>query len=201
MLIRILGRGPLAQSIGRLAERAGHIIVRWCDETPEPPDNDELLDLVILAGSRNGVEADLANVSSESLQNLIVVDAVTPTQNELDGSSSETVASIGADSVWIAAMLPGARIVRAFASVPVQALTDLLTDATETPTRLAVPLASDDRDAKALVGMFMRQIGVEPFDLGALGSAEVIEPGGPLWGKALSQIEMLEAVGWLAGDG
>src|ERR671930_2765198 len=97
MLIRILGRGPLAQVIVRLAEGAGHI-VRCCDETPEPPDNDELLDLVILAGSRNGVEADLANVSSESLQNLIVVDAITPTQSEPDGSSSETLVSIGAES-------------------------------------------------------------------------------------------------------
>ena len=200
MLIRVLGRGPLAQSIVRLAERAG-LIVRWCDETPEPPDNDELFDLVILAGSRNGVEADLANVSSRSLQNLIVVDAITPTQNELDGSSAESVATVGAESLWIAAMLPGARIVRAFASVPVQAFTDLLSDTSDTATRLAVPLASDDRDAKALVGRFMREIGVEPFDLGALGSAEAIDPGGPLWGKALSRIEMLEAVGQLAGDG
>jgi len=200
MLIRVLGRGPLGQSIVRLAERAGHI-VRWCDETPEPPYNDELLDLVILAGSRNGVEADLDNVSSESLQKLIVVDAITPTQNELDASSSETVASIGAESVWIAAMLPGARIVRAFASVPVQAFTELLNDTSAAASRLAVPLASDDRDAKTLVGAFMRQIGVEPFDLGPLGSAEAIDPGGPLWGKALSPIEMLEAVGLLAGDG
>ena len=200
MLIRILGRGPLAQSIVRLSERAGHIL-RWSGDVPEPPDNDELLDLVILAGSRDGVEGDLANVPSETLQNLIVVDAVMPTENELDRSRPETVASIELESVWITALLPGARIVRAFASVPVQAFTDLLDDASDTATRVAVPLASDDRDAKALVCAFMRQIGVEPYDLGALATAEVIDPGGPLWGKALSQIEMLEAVGWLSGDG
>jgi len=200
MRIRIFGRGPLAQPIARLAERAGHT-VRWSEQSPVPPYNDELLDLVIFAGSRDGVEADLANVSSESLQNLIVVDAVTPTQNELDGSSSETFASTELESGWISAMLPGARIVRAFASVPVRAFTDLLSDASGTAPRITVPLASDDRDAKALVGTFMRQIGVEPFDLGALAIAEVIDPGGPLWGKALSQVELLEAVGWLSGDG
>src|SRR5215471_4317453 len=104
MLIRIFGRGAQARPIGSLAERAGHA-VRWPDETPAPPYNDELLDLVILAGSRSGVEADLANVSSESLQNLIVVDAITPNQSELDGSSSEAVLSIGAESAWIATML------------------------------------------------------------------------------------------------
>lgn|SRR5436305_5145982 len=201
MRIRIFGRGPLAQPIARLAERAGHT-VRWSEQTPVPPYNDELLDLVILAGSRSGVEADLANVSTESLQNLIVVDAITPTQNELDGSSSHTVVSVGADSAWIATMIPEPRIVRAFASVPEQAFTDLLNCvSSDEATRLAVPLAGDDRDAKALVGTFMREIGIEPFDLGALSSAEVLDPGGPLWGKALSQVELLEAVGWLSGDG
>jgi predicted dinucleotide-binding enzyme len=64
-----------------------------------------------------------------------------------------------------------------------------------------VPLAGDDSEANSLVAQFMREIGVEPFDLGALGSADVLEPGGALWRKALSQVEMLEAVGWLSGDG
>jgi len=197
MLIRIFGRGPLAHPIGALAERAGHT-VRWSDETPVPPYNDELLDLVILAGSRSGVEADLANVPSETLEDLVVVDAITPTQNELDDGSLE----IQADSAWIETMLPGARIVRAFASVPVQAFIDLLDrGSSDDSTRFAVPLAGDDRDAKALVGTLMRQIGVEPFDLGALRSADVLDPGGALWGKALSQLELLETVGWLSGDG
>ena len=201
MRIRIFGGGPLAQPIAGLAERAGHT-VRWSDETPVPPYNDELLDLVILAGSRSGVEADLANISGESLQSLIVVDAITPTANEVDGCSPETPLSIGAESAWIATMIPEPRIVRAFASVPVDAFAALLAgSASDAATRLAVPLAGDDGDAKALVGAFMREIGVEPFDLGALRSAEVLDPGGPLWGKALTEVEMLEAVGWLSGDG
>jgi len=195
MRIRIFGRGSLAQPLARLAARAGHT-VRWLEQTPVPPYSDELLDLVILAGSKAGVESDLANVSAESLQRLIVVDAITPTQNELDGSS------IVADAAWIAAMLPEPRIVRAFASVPAQAFIDLLDDdSSGSSPQLAVPLAGDERDAKAVVETFMRGIGVEPFDLGALRSADVLDPGGALWGKALSQVEMLEAVGWLSGDG
>lgn len=201
MRIRIFGHGPLAEPIARLAERAGHT-VRRCDEAPVPPDNDELLDLVILAGSKRGVEADLENISNETLQNLIVVDAMTPTRNELESASPDVAESIGAESAWIATVLPEPRIVRAFASVPVQAFTDLLHGTSSgASARLAVPLAGDDRDAKALVATFMREIGVEPFDLGALSSAEVLDPGGPLWGKALSQLEMLETVGWLSGDG
>jgi predicted dinucleotide-binding enzyme len=66
---------------------------------------------------------------------------------------------------------------------------------------LAIPIAGDDADAKAAVEMFIRDIGGEPFDLGPSSVAEVLAPGGPLGGKALSQVEMLEAVGWLSGDG
>jgi predicted dinucleotide-binding enzyme len=47
----------------------------------------------------------------------------------------------------------------------------------------------------------MREMGVEPFDIGALAAAEVLDPGGALWGLALTPIEMLEAVGELSGDG
>ena len=201
MRIRIFGRGPLAEPIAGLAERAGHI-VRWAESTPVPPYTDEQLDLVILAGARSGVEADLANVSTEGLQSLIVVDAITPTSGEPDGSSRETVLSVEAESAWISTMLPEPRIVRAFASVPAQTFSDLLDRAApDGATRIAVPLAGDDRGAKALVETLMREIGVEPFDLGALRSADVIGPDGPLWGRALSQIEMLEAVGGLSGDG
>jgi predicted dinucleotide-binding enzyme len=93
-------------------------------------------------------------------------------------------------------------MVRAFASVPAEALARVLNGpASSQAARLAVPLAGDDRDAKATVGTFMREIGVEPFDLGALGSADVLAPGGALWGKALNPVEMLEAVGLLSGDG
>lgn len=202
MRIRLFGGGSLAQPIARLAERAGHT-VRWHESTPVPPYNDELLDLVVLAGSRSAIEADIANVSAESLESLIVVDAITPTQTERSVSSSATdTATSGGDEAWIATMLPGARIVRAFASVPAQAFADLLDrTSSDEATRLAVPIAGDDRDAKVLVETFMREIGVEPFDLGASASAEVIEPGGPLWGRALSQVELLEAVGRLSGDG
>lgn len=200
MLIRIVGRGALAEPIAGLAERAGHT-VRWAERAPAAPSIDESFDLAILVGSRSSVEADLADAAAERLHDLVVVDAIVPTRDTLDDSSPETVWSIEAESAWIATMFPEARIVRAFASVPAQAFTDLLNRNASDAPRLAVPFAGDDRDAKARVGKFMRELGVEPYDLGALDSADVLDPGGPLWGKALSQLELLEAVGRLSGDG
>jgi len=64
-----------------------------------------------------------------------------------------------------------------------------------------VPMAGDDASAKGIVAGFMRQIGVEPFDLGPLTVSYVMEPGGPLWGKAVDSLDMTECIGWLSGDG
>ena len=197
MRITILGRGPLAEPLAELAERAGNT-VRRVQEAVAGSGAADAADLLILAGSSTAVEPLLASVSPSISQVTVVVDATIPTERERRGTEEPA----GSGTGWIAVTVPRARIVRAFASVPAEALAALLRGSTlDTTARLAVPLAGDDREAKAVVETFMREIGVDPFDLGALGSAEVIDPGGALWGKALSQVEMLEAVGWLSGDG
>ena len=198
MRITILGRGPLAEPLAELAEHAGHTVQR-VREAPAPADAVDVAELVILAGSSTAVRTMLESIAPSIPDGVVVVDATIPTLDDRDGGEPEPRRS-GAE--WIPVLLPAARIVRAFASVPADALAKVLNGPTsEQAARLAVPLAGDDRDAKAMVGKFMREIGVDPFDLGALGSADVLAPGGALWGKAFSQVEMLEAVGLLSGDG
>jgi predicted dinucleotide-binding enzyme len=200
MHITVLGRGPLAEPLATLAEHAGHS-VRWVREAPEPAaaGTVDAPDLVILAGSSTAVQTLLESIAPSIPAGVVAVDATIPTQDDRRGGEAEEQRP-GAE--WISAFLPGARIVRAFASVPAEALATVLNGTmSKQAARLAVPLAGDDRDAKAIVARFMREIGVDPFDLGALASADVLAPGGALWGKALSEVEMLEAVGLLSGDG
>ena len=197
MHVTILGRGPLAEPLSELAKRAGHT-VGWAQEAAISSDANET-ELLILAGSSTAVEGVLASVASFSPEDVIVVDASTPTQDDRAGDAARPA---GSGTNWIAAGFPRARIVRAFASVPAEALAAVLARPTSDQTvRLSVPLAGNDRQAKVAVAKFMREIGVDPFDVGALTNAGVIDPGGALWGKALNPVEMLEAVGWLSGDG
>src|SRR5712671_3098660 len=198
MRISIVGCGPLAEPLARLAERAGHT-VDWGEEGAAPSRPDEGADLVILAVSSTAVETILVSILPTISKDVVIVDAIVPAEDEDRGGSEMTSSS---RTEFVAATLSRARIVRAFASVPAEALASVLNGPTsEQSARLAVPFAGDDREAKALVARFMREIGVEPFDLGALGVAALLDPGGALWQKAWSQIEMLEAVGFLSGDG
>jgi predicted dinucleotide-binding enzyme len=198
MHITILGRGPLAEPLAELARRAGHT-VRRVQDGATAADAGDAPDVIILAGSSTATGTILTSVAPSVSRDVIIVDASIPTQRDDDGSSAEPA---GSGRAWIAATLPRARVVRAFASVPAEALVAVLDRSSPDQTaNLAVPIAGDDREAKKVVGKFMREIGIEPFDLGALTNAAILDPGGALWGKALSQVEMLETVGWLSGDG
>jgi 8-hydroxy-5-deazaflavin:NADPH oxidoreductase len=198
MHIAVLGSSPLAEPLVQLAERADET-VSWMQAVGAPLPADRAADLVILAGSPAAVEPLLASIAESVARDVVIVDATTPTQEKRDDDGAARPES---RSGWIARALPRVPVVRAFASVPAEALATLLdAPASQQAGRLAVPLAGDDRNAKAVVESFMRDIGVDPFDLGASGTADALDPGGALWGKALSSVEMLEAVGRLSGDG
>lgn len=177
MLITIVGDGLSAEVLAHAAEHAGHTVVWTRGDNVAAAANDA--DIVILAG-RGVARADAdAVVGVVTTSGGVVVDA--------------------ADPPLLSNPPRKARVVRAFASVPPEAFAAAADGSA--PADLGVPLAGDDPDAKAVVVRLMHAIGVEPFDLGSLGAGDVIEPGGALWGRALTPVELLEQVGELSGDG
>ena len=196
MQITMIGDGGLIRPLSALAARAGNTVSR-IDEVATDDASDTPPDMIIVAGDRAAVTDLVSRVSSLLDSQVVVVDATaTVASDQSDGEEAMT-----AESEWLA-LLPSVRVVRAFASVPAEAFT-AIADRAPTPAdvELAVPLAGDDAAAKDLVCRFMRQIGVEPFDLGPLTVSYVMEPGGPLWGKAVDGLDMRECIGWLSGDG
>jgi len=197
MHLSILGDGALVAPLTQLSKRAGHTVDQILEDarTATPYG---LSDLLVLVGSRIAIADMLDRVGVAVRDDVVIVDATTLDTLEEQRAIAERALS---DDEWIT-LLPGSRVVRAFASVPADAF--LAVVAQEPPrdrSDLAVPLAGDDVDAKRKVSGFMRQIGVEPFDLGPSAVSYVMEAGGPLWGTAVSELELQEMVGWLSGDG
>jgi predicted dinucleotide-binding enzyme len=187
MHLSILGDGTLVVPLTQLSKRAGHTV--GASDAP---------DLLVLVGERAAMADLIDRVGIATREDVVIVDATTPDAPDAPGAVAERARS---DAAWTT-RLPGRRIVRAFASVPAEAFLAIIAE--ETPrvrSDLAVPLAGDDVEAKAKVSEFMRQIGVEPFDLGPFAVGYVMEAGGPLWGTAVSDVELRELVGWLSGDG
>lgn len=95
----------------------------------------------------------------------------------------------GADEVR--RLAPGARLVKAFNTLRVDAL---LHHSQSTP-RLAMPLAGDDSIAKITVARLIADAGFAPLDLGGLDAVPLQESQGPFFNKELTleQAEQLLA--------
>jgi predicted dinucleotide-binding enzyme len=207
MVVGILGAGRMGRTLARLFAAAGHD-VRLANSR-RPASLGELIaelgpratavaaadiaagaDVVILAARWEQLPDATAAVPSWA--GAVVVD----TTNPRFGPGPDDVYDTGAltSSEAVAALVPGARVVKAFNHQPIPALATELGPAPS--ERNALFLAGDDAGAKALVAELMRSIGGAPIDTGDLRSGGALQAsgGGPLagHGRLLTSAEAAE---------
>jgi predicted dinucleotide-binding enzyme len=135
----MIGDDRLIRPLVILATRAGNTVLR-VDEMATDVASCSLSEMMIVAGDRSAVINIFARVASMTSEDIVIVDATATVEaNQSDGDGG-----LVSESEWIS-LLPSTRIVRAFASVPVEAFTLIVDRETRTPDDgLAVPLAGDD---------------------------------------------------------
>ncbi len=179
MNIGIIGAGNIGANAARLFAKAGHEIAISNSRGPET--------LTGLVGDI-GSNAQAANVSeaaafgevvllaipwakreeslpaSELLEGKIVIDSLNPyTSNfEIEDLGDDT------SSEDIARRLPGARIVKALNTMYYETLLSEGRPSAPVEERLALFVAGDDREAKAIVSGLIEDIGFAPVDTGSL---------------------------------
>jgi 8-hydroxy-5-deazaflavin:NADPH oxidoreductase len=194
-VVGILGAGRMGRTLARLFVDAGHE-VRLANSRGPASLGDLVADLepgasaveaseiargagvVILATRWEQLERAVA--AAPAWDGAVVVD----TTNPRFGPGPDDVYDLGerTSSEAVAALVPGARVVKAFNHQPVPALaTELGPRPSE---RNALFLAGDDADAKAIVADLVRSIGGAPIDTGGLrdGGRLQASGGGPLAG-------------------
>jgi predicted dinucleotide-binding enzyme len=95
----------------------------------------------------------------------------------------------------VAALLPGARVVKAFNTLYYVTLAD---EAGRDGDRLAVPVAGDDVEAVATVACLVRDAGFDPVTLNAIDRARDFDPGTSVFGKSMSAAALRRSLGVLA---
>jgi 8-hydroxy-5-deazaflavin:NADPH oxidoreductase len=187
-----IGAGTLAQAIAGHAVETGHQVKFSNSRGPE-----SLADLVDRLGTNasagtvaEAAQADLVILAvgwdqvPDAVRDLpdwngrIVIDAT----NQWQDFSSGTAADLGdqTGSERNAALMPGARVVKAFNTLfgSVTAQNPRRTDG-----RLIVFLAGDDADAKTTVSTFAESLGFAPIDIGGVREGRLMQVGGgPLVG-------------------
>lgn len=193
--IGILGAGRMGTALARLFADAGHELLLANSRSPEtlgalvaelgpragagtPAEVVAFGEVIVLATRWNQTPAAVAGIGP--WEGKIVID----TTNNRFGPGPNDVHELGdrTSSEVVAALVPGARLVKAFNHQPITSLTEQLGRAGGSQNALF--LAGDDVGAKAIVAGLIRDIGGEPFDTGSLreGGRLQASGGGPLAG-------------------
>jgi predicted dinucleotide-binding enzyme len=204
MRIGFIGSGNIGGTIGELLARAGHEVL-FSSRNP-----DELKPLVARVGSRSragtpkeaiafgnvvflGVPySSMPQISQDyakALAGKIVLDAGNPNVRR-DGAMAEPAVAKGA-GLATAEYLPGARVVRAFNGLNFKVF---LSEAHRAGERVAVPLASDDKQALAVASQLVTDAGFDPVVVGPLAEGKRFDSSSPLFLKTLTARELRAAL-------
>jgi predicted dinucleotide-binding enzyme len=197
MTIGFIGAGVVAQTISKHVLGAGHRVLLSNSRGPESlsalvkelgsgaeagtPQQAASQDIVVLAANWSSVQTALFGLD---LDGRILVDAT----NRVASYSPLTLGDITGrtSSEIVADLAVGAKVVKAFNSVPMSWISDF----SSTKPRTVLFISGDDATAKKPVSDLIEQVGLEPVDLGSLATGGRLQQlGGPLAGIRLSFLE------------
>jgi predicted dinucleotide-binding enzyme len=202
MQIGILGSGRIGSTIGRLWCEAGHTIrfgTPHSDKAADvagdigpraaagsPREAAEFGEVVLLAVPLRAVP-ELGQTVGEALRGKVVLDATNPYPERDGDCAREAIAQGRGSSVWTAAHLPGARVVKAF---NMQRFDALQSEARKKDDPLAIAIASDDAEALGIAAKLVRDAGFEPVVLGPLEMGRAFDPGTPHYANGAHASEL-----------
>jgi predicted dinucleotide-binding enzyme len=170
MKITVVGAGNVGGTLGRRWEAAGHQ-VRYAgrDDIPQAVAGAEVVVLATPWKAMSEVAAQLGG-----LKGTVLVDATNPIG---PGFSLERGPGGESGAEWLARLVPGARVVKAFNTIGFNIMAD--------PAFAAGPATlcycGDDAGARQQVRQLATDLGFEPVDAGPLAQARLLEPFALLW--------------------
>jgi 8-hydroxy-5-deazaflavin:NADPH oxidoreductase len=202
--IGIVGSGYIGGTLGILLAKAGYEIF-YSSRHP-----DALKDLVKIAGpkARAGTVAEaiafgdvivlslplkafteLDAETKEALKGKIVIDTSNP-YPERDGLIAEEARKEpGGMGTFVARLLPGARIVRAFNTVYFVDLNKTLNNRGE---KIGIPIAGDDQEGLKAAEELVQRAGLDPVVVGSLSTSKLFDVGTAVYATSAPAREIRE---------
>ena len=204
MKIGILGAGHIGKALARLLAEAGHEVGISNSRGPET-----LRDLAQELG--HGVTA-YSNEDAARFGELVIETVpfghynqlpavqlagkvVIDTANYYPERDGEIDLGGLSESAFMARHLPGARVVKAFNAIQSAHLESQGDTRKPLDQRRAIPIASDDAEAKAVVEKLIEQIGFVAVDNGTLEDSKNQQPGTPIYGLEATATQAREVLG------
>ncbi|HTQ98905.1 MAG TPA: NADPH-dependent F420 reductase [Candidatus Acidoferrum sp.] len=191
--IATIGAGKMGSELGKLWAKAGHKIMF---STRHPEELKELVngvganasagtvadavafgDVVVLLVPY-GAMPDLAKEHGKALASKALLLDVSNPIVPRDGDVGTQAREMGA-GLYLAKLIPGGKIVRAFNAI---GFNTLAPNSNRAGDLVGVPICGDDAGAVALASSLIKEIGYEPVSVGGLAMGKQLIPGTPLSG-------------------
>ena len=175
--IAVLGGGNVGRTLGEGWAKAGHEVL-YGSRHPEGDDQkthaeaSAWANVVVLATPYSAIAETLT--AAGDLTGKVLVDCTNPIAADFSGLSVGHTSSAGEE---VAALAPGAHVVKAFNTVGFNVMADPLFG-TEAASML---IAGDAPEAKATVATLAADLGFEAVDAGPLNQSRLLEPMAWLW--------------------
>lgn len=192
MKIGIIGTGNIGSNLAKLIAKAGHEVIISYSR-----DKNKLKTLALELGEKvkvGTVEEAVQNTNITILSiKLAIMDEVKTMMNHFGdkiivdtNNPYDIVLPKGVSAAEeVRRTLPNIRLVKAFNSL----YFELLLKNSFVKPLTVLPVCSDDKEAKELVMMLIRDIGFAPLDIGGLNNVHLQELNGPLYNKVLTLAE------------
>lgn len=203
MKFGIIGAGFIGRALARVAIANGHEVMIANSRGPQTLSSTAIAlhctagtvaeaarfgDVVVMAIPMQSV----FNLDPEPFDGKVVIDA-NNYYPQRDGNIPALDAHTATTGGLLARQLPGARVVKAFNAILQD---DIEKDAQPhgTTGRRALPIASDDADAKRIVSTLVDQFGFEPHDAGMLDESWRFERAMPAYCIPLQSYDLAQAL-------
>lgn len=183
--IAMIGTGQVGSALGKRFAELGHEVVYGSRN----PDDADVLDLVAVTGGGASAATQAEAVRGADvvvlalpwevvedvtrmlgdLAGVVVIDPTNPRTTDADGLRDYP--REGSNAERIQALVPRARVVKAFNTLGAETMLDPATAGGP----VSIPLAGDDPAAKAAVAELVAGIGLDPVDIGPLRYARILE--------------------------
>ncbi len=194
--VGIVGAGKLGIALARTALAAGFDVII----TSRDVGNTRLIAEVMAPGTRVGTlsevvaHADLIvlavplhryrDLPPDTFDGKVVVDAINYWE-PVDGSMDRFGVAMAETSLLVQSRFTGARVVKGLNQLGYHDVEEGPRPPGD-PGRLGIAVSSDDAQAKALVMVFVDELGFDPVDAGPLAEGARLGPGGVAFGATLT---------------
>lgn len=152
----------------------------------------EFGDVVVLSTSAGQIDT-IARLAGPFLKEKVIIDTMSPCVERDGAFACDIITRNIATGIATQELFPQSKVVRAFCNIN---YIDLKPTNGVKVNPIVIPYSSDHEEAKKTAVQLIYDAGYQPYFLGKLSESKALDPGGKIYGKALTETQLIDLLSY-----